>query len=161
AGDALALVQLGHEGDRHALLGRDLLGAVLVDRVLVGRAQGVGVAEVDLVRAEVALALGVLDHHPRRGHAVADPADQGLDAGGAEQGVVDVVEVGRAQGAIALVPGLPGSPSRASWRLRIWRGEATTSEPSSQATSARHITVPSCHGTGRSMSRSGTSSMSL
>ncbi len=33
---ALALVELGHEGDRHALLGGDLLGAVLVDRVLVG-----------------------------------------------------------------------------------------------------------------------------
>ena len=32
---ALALVVLGHEGDRHALQGGDLLGAVLVDRVVV------------------------------------------------------------------------------------------------------------------------------
>ena len=36
---ALALVELRHEGDRHALLGGDLLRAVLVDRVVVGRAQ--------------------------------------------------------------------------------------------------------------------------
>ena len=57
AGVALALVVLGHEGDRHALLGRDLLGAVLEDCVLVGGPQRVGVAEVDLVLAEVALAL--------------------------------------------------------------------------------------------------------
>ena len=58
----------------------------------------VGVAEVDLVLAEVALALGVLDRHARAGHRVADPADQRLDARGAEQRVVDVVEVGRAPG---------------------------------------------------------------
>ena len=54
----------------------------------------------------------------------------------------------------------PRSASRASWRRRIWRGEATTSLPSSHATSDRQITVPSCHGTGRSVSRSGTSIMS-
>ena len=54
----------------------------------------------------------------------------------------------------------PRSARRASWRRRIWRGEATTSLPSSQATSARQIAVPSCQGTGRSVSRSGTSSMS-
>ena len=45
----------------------------------------------------------------------------------------------------------PRSASRASWRRRIWRGEATTSVPSSHATSARHIAVPSCQGTGRSV----------
>ena len=39
------------------LLGGDLLGAVLVDRVVVGAAQGAVVAEVDLVLAEVALPL--------------------------------------------------------------------------------------------------------
>ncbi len=49
----------------------------------------------------------------------------------------------------------PRSARRASWRRRIWRGEATTSAPSSHATSARHITVPSCQGTGRSVPRSG------
>ncbi len=50
----------------------------------------------------------------------------------------------------------PRSASRPSWRRRIWRGEASTSEPSSQARSAISITVPSCHGTGRSVSMSGT-----
>ncbi len=54
----------------------------------------------------------------------------------------------------------PCSARRASWWRRIWRGEARTSEPSGQATSARHTTVPSCHGTGRSVSRSGSSRMS-
>ena len=103
---ALALVELGHERDRHALVGRDLLGAVLVDRVLVRGAQRVRIVEVDLVLTEVALALRVLNDHPRRDHAVADTADQRLDAGGAEQRVVDVVEVRRTQVAIALVPRL-------------------------------------------------------
>ena len=101
---ALALVPLGHEGDRHALLRGDLLGAVLVDHVLVGRAQRGAVAEVDLVLAEVALALRVLDRHARAHHRVADAADQRLDARGAEHRVVDVVEVGRLEIAVALAP---------------------------------------------------------
>jgi hypothetical protein len=101
AGVALALVVLRHVGDRHALLVGDLLGAVLVDRVLVGGPQHRAVAEVDLVLAEVALALGVLDAHPGVVHAVADAAQQRLDAGGAEHRVVDVVEVGRVQVAVA------------------------------------------------------------
>ena len=54
----------------------------------------------------------------------------------------------------------PRSASRASWRRRIWRGEATTSEPSCQAMSAMHIAVASCHGTIRSVSRSGLSTKS-
>ena len=49
----------------------------------------------------------------------------------------------------------PRSPRRAIWRRRIWRGEATTSLPSSHWTSARHSTVPSCQGTSRSVERSG------
>ena len=65
AGVALALVQLGHEGDRHALLGCDLLGAGLVDHVVVGGGQRLVVVEVDLVLAEVALALRVLHSHAR------------------------------------------------------------------------------------------------
>ena len=101
---ALALVELGHVADRHPLLGGDLLGGVLVDRVVVGGAQRVGVVEVDLVLAEVALALGVLDGHPRALHGVADAADQRLDARGAEHRVVDVVEVGRIEVAVGLVP---------------------------------------------------------
>ena len=98
---ALALVELGHEGDRHPLLVGDLLGAVLVDRVLVRGLEHGAVGEVDLVLAEVALALGVLDPQPGAGHAVADPADQRLDARGAEHRVVDVVEVRGGEVAVA------------------------------------------------------------
>ena len=103
---ALGLVELRHEGDRHVLLGGDLLGAVLVDRRGRRRRERLAVAEVDLVLAEVALALGVLDRHPGRAHLVADPADQRLDARRAEQRVVDVVEVGRLEVAVGLLPGL-------------------------------------------------------
>jgi hypothetical protein len=103
---ALALVVLGHVGDRHALLAGDLLGAVLVDDVRVGGGQRVRVVEVHLVLAEVALALGVLDLHAGRRHVVADAADERLDARGAQQGVVDVVEVGRLELAVGLVPRL-------------------------------------------------------
>ncbi len=98
---ALALVELGHERDRHALLVGDLLGAVLVDRVLVGGLQHRPVGEVDLVLAEVALALGRLDAQAGAGHAVADPADQRLHARRAEHRVVDVVEVRGMQVAVA------------------------------------------------------------
>ncbi len=49
----------------------------------------------------------------------------------------------------------PRSASRSSWPRRIWRGEATTGESSCHTRSAMHIAVPSCHGTGRSVERSG------
>ena len=106
AGVALALVVLGHEGQAAAVLGGDLLGPVLVDDVAVGGGQGVGVAEGDLVLAVVALALGRLDPHAGPGHGVADAAQQRLDPGRAQQRVVDVVVVGRAQVAVGLGPGL-------------------------------------------------------
>ena len=72
--------------------------------MLVGRPQGIGVAEVDLVLAEVALALGVLDRQSRPLHRVADPPDQRLDPRRAEHRVVDVVEVRRIELAVRLVP---------------------------------------------------------
>ncbi len=106
AGVALALVELRHERERHALLRRDLLGAGLVDHVVVGGGERLVVAEVDLVLAEVALALRVLHSHAGAGHRVADAADQRLHARGAEDRVVDVVEVGRIEVAVALAPGL-------------------------------------------------------
>ncbi|BFO20058.1 hypothetical protein SHKM778_64460 [Streptomyces sp. KM77-8] len=77
AGVALALVVLRHEGERDALLGGDLLGAGLVDGVLVAGDQGLVVAEGDLVLAGVALALGGLDGESGGGHLVADTAQQG------------------------------------------------------------------------------------
>ena len=88
------------------LLGGDLLGPVLVDRMLVGGLERLAVAEVDLVLAEVALALGGLDGQTCRGHLVANPPDQRLDPRGAEQRVVDVVEVGRVEIAVAGAPGV-------------------------------------------------------
>ncbi|MGC0346016.1 hypothetical protein RKD34_001596 [Streptomyces sp. SAI-218] len=106
AGVALALVVLGHEGERHALLGGDLLGAGLVDGVLVAGGQGLVVAEGDLVLAGVALALGGLDGESGGGHLVADAAQQGLDAAGAEHRVVDVVLVRRGEPPVVRVPGL-------------------------------------------------------
>lgn len=106
AGVALALVVLGHEGDRHALLGGDLLGAGLVDRVLVAGDHGLVVLEHDLVLARVALTLGGLDGEAGSGHVVADTAEQGLDAARAEHRVVDVVLVRRGQPLVAGVPGL-------------------------------------------------------
>ena len=64
----------------HALLGGDLLGAGLVDDVVVAGGQRVVVAERDLVLAEVALALGATRPcSPAAGHLVADPAQQRLD----------------------------------------------------------------------------------
>ena len=56
--------------------------------------------------AEVALALGRLDHEPGAVHVVADGAQQRLDPAGAEQRVVDVVLVRRSQVAVAGVPRL-------------------------------------------------------
>ena len=106
AGVALALVELRHEGQRLAVLRGDLLRAVLVDRVVVGGADHLVVLEGDLVLAEVALALGRLDHEPGAVHAVADVAQQRLDPARAEQRVVDVVLVRGGQAAVAGVPGL-------------------------------------------------------
>jgi hypothetical protein len=49
----------------------------------------------------------------------------------------------------------PRSASRSSWRRRIWRGEAATGLSSCHSRSAMHIAVPGCHGTSRSVSKSG------
>ena len=103
---------------------------------------------------------------PGAGHLVADAAQHRLDARGAEHRVVDVVEVGRVEVAVAAAERLarrcrgragtrarcaaravqPRSASRSSWRRRIWRGEATTGAPSSHCRSARHSAVPACQG---------------
>ncbi len=106
AGVALALVELGHERERVPVLGRDLLGAVLVHDVVVAGDRCLVVAEGDLVLSEVALPLRRLDGHPAAGHAVPDPAQQRLDAGGPHQRVVDVVEVDRPQLPVAGLPRL-------------------------------------------------------
>ncbi len=101
---ALAGVVLGHERDRLAVLGGDLLRAVLEDDVAIAGGQRVAVVEVDLVLAEVALAFGVLHAHARAVHGVADRAQQRLDARRPEDRVVHVVAVGRGEADVALVP---------------------------------------------------------
>ena len=57
AGVAIAMVELRHEAQRLAVVGSDLLGTVLVDRVLVPGADDLVELEGDIVLAEVALAL--------------------------------------------------------------------------------------------------------
>ena len=85
---------------------RDLLGARLVDHVVVAGAQHTVEQEADLVLAEVALPLGRLHVHAGRVHLVADLAQHRLDLAAAEDGVVDVVEVGGREVAVAGEPGL-------------------------------------------------------
>ena len=106
AGVPLGRVHLGHERQAVAVPGRDLLGAGLVDDMLVRGGQRVVVPERDLVLAEVALALGRLDRQSGAGHAVADVAQQRLDPAGAEHRVVHVVPVGGHQPSVTGVPGL-------------------------------------------------------
>ena len=104
AGVPLALVELGHEGERHALLRRDDLRPGLVDDVVIACAEGVSVPKRDLMLAEVALALRALDDHPGLVHLIANPSEEWFDPGAAEHRVVDVVEVRRSEIAVAGVP---------------------------------------------------------
>src|SRR5437016_831721 len=57
----LAHVVFRHEGDADALRVRDLLGAVLVDDVVVGGGHGLAVVQVDLLLPGAPLALARLD----------------------------------------------------------------------------------------------------
>ena len=172
---ALALVELRHERERLALQERDLLGAVAVDDVVVGHPQRLLVAEVDLVLAEVALALGVLDEHARARHAEPDRAHDRLDHRRAEDRVVDVVGVGGPQVAPALgarrLVGLVeedelelrarvGVPAALARRARAGGAApaAARRRPASRRARAGRTapsTVPSSHGMRRSVARSG------
>lgn len=174
AGVALALVVLRHEGERVALLGGDLLGARLVDGVPVAGDEGLVVLEGDLVLAGVALALGGLDGESGGGHLVADAAQEGFDATGTEDGVVDVVLVGGGEAAVVRVPGLlvavveddelelgadVGGEAVLGEALQLaaedLAGAATTGLPSAQARSAVTMAVASFQGRWRRVARSG------
>ena len=98
---ALALVELGHEGQCFAVLVGDLLGAVLIDRVVVAGDQGVVVTEGDLLLAGIALALDAFAIHAGAVHAQADIAEQRLQSRRGTDGVVDVVVAGFAQSVVA------------------------------------------------------------
>ena len=64
---------LRHERGRHAVQLGDLLHAVLVQRVVVGVRQRVGVGDVDLLLALAELALAELDRDARAQHARCGP----------------------------------------------------------------------------------------
>ncbi len=86
---------------------RDLLRAVLVDRVVVAGVQRRGVAESDLLLAQVAFTLDALAVHAGAVHAEADVPQERLHPGPGQQCVVDVVVARRGQPAVALLPGFP------------------------------------------------------
>ena len=96
------VVGLRHERHRAPVQVRDLLRAVLVDDVVVGHRQRVGVAEVDLLLAGPRLALRGLDADARAVHPVADLAQQRLVVGRREDVVVEDVRHRRRQVAVAL-----------------------------------------------------------
>ena len=73
----------------------DLLGTVLVDRVVVGHGHGVGEAEVDLMLARPRLALRGLNPNPGGLHPVSDLPDERLVVGRREDVVVEDVGNGR------------------------------------------------------------------
>ncbi len=100
------LERLGHEADRASVQERDLLGAVLVDRVVVGHRQRVREAEVDLLLAGPGLALRGLHPHPGCVHAVADRAEQRLVVGRGEDVVVEDVRHRRRQARVPVGVGL-------------------------------------------------------
>ena len=174
AGVALPLVELGHEGEAVILLRGDLLGAGLEEGVLVGLGEGLGVPEGDLVLAVVALPLGRLDEHPGPRHPESDPAKERLDPAGAEQRVVDVVEVGRREAPVGVVPGFlvrlleddelelgggirPISPLPETVELapQHLAGGGGDLDALRRETSARQRAVCSCHGIRRRVERSG------
>ena len=142
-------VGLGHEGERHALLGGDLLRARSCRSTwLSARAQRLVVAEGDLVLAEVALALGALRAAARR-----RPSRCGSGAAAARPGRCRAASSRRCTGwpgsgrgsraarpprrcrgrrtnssSVPAYAVSPCSASRSSWRRRICRGEATTGD---------------------------------
>ena len=83
----------------------DLLGPVLVDRVVVAGDEGVVVAECDLLLAGIAFTLHALAVHARTVHAPADVAQQRFHPGRGVDGVVDVVVAGFGQISVAGRPG--------------------------------------------------------
>ena len=152
---------------------RDLLGAVLVDDVVVGHRQRVVVAEVDLLLPGPRLALRGLDADAGAVHPVPDLAEQRLVVGRREDVVVEDVRHRRRQAAVALCVRLLVRLAqqvelelRADHHLEAERpraldlrarapGAATdaTGEPSFHSTSQRTSAVASSHGIRRSVDK--------
>ena len=97
--------RLGHEGGEDALLERDLLDDRAEGHDVVGRRQGVGVAQVDLVLAGAALVVAELDRDAHRlEHRDRGPPEV---VAGAVRHVVEVARLVDRLGAVArLEPGL-------------------------------------------------------
>ena len=96
------MVGLRHERDRAPVQMRDLLGAVLVDRVVVRHRHRVGEAEVHLLLTRPGLALRALDRDARAVHAVPDLTQQRLVVGRREHVVVEDVRHRRREVAVVL-----------------------------------------------------------
>ena len=97
------LERLRHERDRAPVEERDLLGAVLVDDVVVRHRQRVGEAEVDLLLARPRLALRRLDAHAGGLHPVPDLAQERLVVGRGEDVVIEDVRHRRRQARVLLL----------------------------------------------------------
>src|SRR5262249_18760346 len=85
------VIGLGHERDRSTVEIGELFRSVLEEREAVGRLEGVGIAQIDLVLANAGLALRELDRNPGGAHLIAQLAVEGLGLGRLEQLVVFVV----------------------------------------------------------------------
>ena len=96
------VVRFRHERHRAPALVRDLLEPGLVDDVVVGGAEGVPKAEVDLVLARPRLALRRLDDHPGRLHRRAYRAEERLVEARREDVVVEDVRHRRREVVVVL-----------------------------------------------------------
>src|SRR6202034_3858126 len=81
---------LGHERGHHPAPGHDFLDPVLVDEAVVGRLEGVVVADVQLELPGTGLRVAGLDLDPGLGELVPDGGDQVL----VQAAAVDAVGVG-------------------------------------------------------------------
>ena len=89
-----------HEGQRHAVERGDLLRPVLVDRVVIGVRQRIGIRDVDLVLPFAELTLRELDRDPGTAHVVAHLTDEPLVLRRLQHVVIH--DVGRAGSGIAV-----------------------------------------------------------
>ncbi len=101
-----SLIVFRHERQTLAVLVGDLLGAVLVDDVVVAGDQRVGVAETDFLLPPVAFAFDGFEAQTGAEHSLPDVAQQRLHPRRRRDRVVDVVVAGRGQPAVAAGPRL-------------------------------------------------------
>ena len=130
---ACAVVELGHEREALAVLVGDLLGPVVVGRVVVAGGDHLVVAERHLLLAEVALALRTLAVRAGAVHAEPDRPHQWLHPAAGTDRVVDVVTRGSDEAVVAARERLA---TAAVDDLELELGPANPTSPSS----ARRVT---------------------